>query len=189
MQTYESMRGERQEQIGQLDRVQDVRVDDRNTTRHRHSSVVQAEIFGLSGQLVERLTCSCVLAVPVSKDVHQAEPPVCSDHPERQRTAIEELDQMGPTHVQQVSRFNRRQLGLQRRNRDPVTRLEVTDDRVQCAHQFCRYFDGVTFGIDQPGRRTALAGKGAFDDRQLPRLDRTGPDLDSARHGASVRAK
>jgi hypothetical protein len=71
-----SVRGERQEQIGQLDRVQDVRVDDHDTTDTATGSVVQAEIFGLAGQLVERLTSSGVLAVAVGEHIHEPQPTV-----------------------------------------------------------------------------------------------------------------
>ena len=46
-------------------------------------SVVQAEIFGLAGQLVERLTRSGVLAVSVGEHIHQSQPAMCPDHPER----------------------------------------------------------------------------------------------------------
>lgn len=48
-------------------------------------SVVQAEIFGLAGQFVERILSGGVLAVAVREHIHEPQPAMCSHHPERQR--------------------------------------------------------------------------------------------------------
>jgi hypothetical protein len=135
-----------------------------------------------------RLTNGSVLAVAVGEHIHQAQPAMCSHHPERQRTTLDKLDQMRPAHIQQLGSLDRRQLGLQRRHRHSVPSLQVLHDRHQHLHQLSWHVNCFTVRVHQPGRQLAITvtSKSPLDHRQLPRLDGSGPDLHSARHGKGV---
>ena len=93
------------------------------------------------------------------------------DHPERECTTIEELDQVRPAHIQQLGSLDRGQLGLQRRYRHPMPGLEVLHDRHQHPYQLSWYIHGVTVRVHQPGSYLTITGKSPLDDRQLARLN------------------
>ena len=74
MHADDSLRRQRQQQVGDLDPIQNVRVDNCNGPKQQDSPI-DAEIFGLTGQLRQGITGLGSLAISKREDIEQLRAP------------------------------------------------------------------------------------------------------------------
>ena len=114
MDAEQTTRRQRQQDIGDFDSVEHVGIDNNNRHNLPARSVVETKVFGLTSELVERLARRRILGIAVGEQIDQTDPAMCANHPERQRTKVELLDQMWPTDVQHLGRLDRCKLRVHR---------------------------------------------------------------------------
>ena len=107
MDSEHTARRQRQQEIGDFNPVEHVRIDNNDCHNLPARSVVETEVFGLTSELVERLAGRRFLSVAVGEQINQTDPAVCANHSEGQRTKVELLDQMWPTDVQHLGCLDR----------------------------------------------------------------------------------
>jgi hypothetical protein len=94
--------GNPDQQVAQRRGVQNARVIH---DRERHRSVPQAVFLRLRSQFVHDLPAVIVVSTLVSHQVAKPDAPVRTDPPVRELASLEQLDQIRPGHVEDVSRL------------------------------------------------------------------------------------
>lgn len=126
--------GHRGQEVGYLDPVEDVGVEDDDVTGHVLVSglrVVETQLLGFRRHRIQRLGSVAVHPVPVGEDVGEPKPTVGADQVVSEGAGLELFDEEGAAHVEQVGCLDRRELGVHRDHRHTIAGLEVLDDRDQ----------------------------------------------------------
>ena len=177
----------REDEVGDLDAVEHVGVEDNDMCGHRarvpSGLLVEAELFGVGCHGVERLVGPCFEAVAVRENIDELQAPMGADHVVWNFTGLDLLDQVWAAHVQQLGCLDRGQLGMQRDDRHAVAGSEVLHDRHQQRLDPLGQLDRVAVGSDQPWKAGAGSFQGAHDGFQHLGAEGVGSDFEHVTHG------
>ncbi len=182
-----SLRRQRPQQVGDLDPIQNVRVDNCNGPNHQDSPI-EAEIFGVTRQLRQGIIGLGSLSITKRDHIEQSNPAVRPHHSIPESAGFELLDQMRPTHVEQIGGLGGGEFGIESGDRHALTGPEMLDDVLQQFDELARYINRVPVGIDQlrPPRSDIFTCQCVPDQCQFAILNCPGPDLSCSCHVLNI---
>ena len=93
----------RRQEVGDLDAVEDVGVEDDDEAGHGVLVVVEAQILGLCRHGIEGRSSAGIGLVSIGQDIGKTKSPVGPDHVMGDGTRLDLLDEMGTADVEQLA--------------------------------------------------------------------------------------